>query len=534
MQTGVAPSDTTPPTATLTSPTTGSTVSGTISITASASDNVGVSKVEFYCDTAVLVGTSTTAPYSVSDNTSTMTNGSHTFYAKAYDAVGNSAVSATSSVTVSNMATATPGQLQWVRDMVTTVRIFPAGIVADHANNVVVGGVFTSDANLGLGTMYSAGDLDGLIAKYSSNGTCQWSRRFGALGTDRVYGVAADSQNNVIVVGCFKYSVDFGGITLTAYDPYQYGAADAFVAKYSPTGALLWVVRMGGADADLGKAVAVDSTDNVYVAVNFIGPADFGGFTLQSNGGANSIGLLKISGATGATIWAKHYGTSVYSDMPNAIVIDHAGDVLVTGKSLGTTDLGTGATPGGLFIGKYSALDGSCKWARAQGDGEGNGITADPNTGNVIVTGSSSGTMDYGGGAVNGGFFIAAYDPAGTYLWAYGNGGAGDVSMSVAVDGSGHLSITGQAQAAINFGGTWTYSGGASAWYIANFTITGNGAPAFRWVKRASSTSCGYGVAYDSVGNLAVTGAFAGVVDFGGSSLSNSSFYDGFVAEYNK
>jgi len=93
--------DTTPPTTSITSPANGATVSGTVNVTASASDNVGVVKVEFYID-SVLSSTSTTSPYTFSWNTTTVANGSHTIFSKAYDAANNVGTSATVTVTVSN------------------------------------------------------------------------------------------------------------------------------------------------------------------------------------------------------------------------------------------------------------------------------------------------------------------------------------------------------------------------------------------------------------------------------------------------
>lgn len=99
--------DTTPPTTSITAPANGATVSGTTTVTASASDNVGVTKVEFYLDN-VLQSTSTTSPYSWSWNTTTSANGSHSLNSKAYDAAGNVGTSATVTVTVSNVADTTP------------------------------------------------------------------------------------------------------------------------------------------------------------------------------------------------------------------------------------------------------------------------------------------------------------------------------------------------------------------------------------------------------------------------------------------
>ena len=93
--------DATPPTATITAPADGSTVSGTTAITADASDNVGVTKVELYLDNA-LTDTSTTAPYSFTLDTTTLTNGAHTLLAKAYDAAGNTGDSAVVNTTVDN------------------------------------------------------------------------------------------------------------------------------------------------------------------------------------------------------------------------------------------------------------------------------------------------------------------------------------------------------------------------------------------------------------------------------------------------
>ncbi|NHJ86068.1 MAG: hypothetical protein FK734_11445, partial [Asgard group archaeon] len=96
--------DTTPPTVSLTAPTNGATVSDTVTISASASDNVGVSYVAFYID-STLVGTDTTSSYTYSWDTTAYTDASHTIYARAYDAAGNYGTSTTITVTVDNSGT---------------------------------------------------------------------------------------------------------------------------------------------------------------------------------------------------------------------------------------------------------------------------------------------------------------------------------------------------------------------------------------------------------------------------------------------
>jgi hypothetical protein len=86
----------------LTAPSNGAAVSGTINVSASASDNVGVVGVQFQLDGANLGAEDTTAPYSVSWNTTTASNSSHTLTAVARDAAGNTATSSGVTVTVAN------------------------------------------------------------------------------------------------------------------------------------------------------------------------------------------------------------------------------------------------------------------------------------------------------------------------------------------------------------------------------------------------------------------------------------------------
>lgn len=94
--------DTGAPTVNLTAPANGSTVSGSVNVTAGASDNVGVVGVQFKLDGVNLGSEDTTSPYSVSWGTLSTSNGSHTLTAVARDAAGNSTTSAAVTVTVSN------------------------------------------------------------------------------------------------------------------------------------------------------------------------------------------------------------------------------------------------------------------------------------------------------------------------------------------------------------------------------------------------------------------------------------------------
>ncbi|MCY1018159.1 Ig-like domain-containing protein [Pyxidicoccus sp. MSG2] len=93
--------DLTPPTTSVTAPSAGASLSGSVTVSASASDNVAVARVELYRDTTLL-GSVGTAPYSVTWDTTSVANGSYTLTSKAIDTSGNTTTSAGIAVTVDN------------------------------------------------------------------------------------------------------------------------------------------------------------------------------------------------------------------------------------------------------------------------------------------------------------------------------------------------------------------------------------------------------------------------------------------------
>jgi hypothetical protein len=105
-----AAGDTTPPTVSLTAPSDGATVSSTVSLQATASDDVAVVGVQFKVDSSDIGSEDTTAPYSASWDSTLVANGSHSLSAVARDAAGNQG-SSTISVVVSN------GSGPWTADL---------------------------------------------------------------------------------------------------------------------------------------------------------------------------------------------------------------------------------------------------------------------------------------------------------------------------------------------------------------------------------------------------------------------------------
>ncbi|KFE66052.1 S8 family serine peptidase [Hyalangium minutum] len=135
---GGGTTDTTKPVTSITAPASGATLSGTVTVSASASDNVGVTKVEFYAG-STLIGTDTTAPYSVSWNTASGANSPYSLTSKAYDAAGNVGTSAAVSVTVSN---GTGGSCSLTEQLLAN-----AGFESGNVNWTASSGVIASSAS---------------------------------------------------------------------------------------------------------------------------------------------------------------------------------------------------------------------------------------------------------------------------------------------------------------------------------------------------------------------------------------------------
>lgn len=106
--TATATADTTPPAVSITTPIAGAALSGSVTIAASASDNVGVANVQFLVDGATIGTPDTTAPYQATWTTSSVPNGTHTLTAVAQDATGNTTTSGAVAVTVANATNPPP------------------------------------------------------------------------------------------------------------------------------------------------------------------------------------------------------------------------------------------------------------------------------------------------------------------------------------------------------------------------------------------------------------------------------------------
>ena len=146
------------PTVAVTSPGSGATLSGTVSVTASAADDVAVSRVEFYRN-GVLMGASNSAPYSYSWDTKSVANGNYTLTAKAYDNAGNLGQSQNTTVTVSNDV------------MAPTVGITSPGSSSTVSGTVTIAANATDDVAVSRVEFYQNGVLLGSTSAAPYEGT---------------------------------------------------------------------------------------------------------------------------------------------------------------------------------------------------------------------------------------------------------------------------------------------------------------------------------------------------------------------------
>ena len=227
--------------------------------------------------------------------------------------------------------------------------------------------------------------------------------------------------------------------------------------------------------------------------------------------------------------------------MGQGVAVDGSGNEVGVGSFTGTVDFGGGpltSTAGyDMFMAKYSPA-GAHLWSKSLGS-TGNdyayGVALD-GSGNVLVTGYFSGTMDFGGGplTIEGSqdVFVAKYSPAGTYLWALAPTGSGWGSgAGLTADADSNVVVGGYFGGTLDFGCGTMSSSGVSDAFLAKYSAAG----ACLWSRDIGGTGTNTratAVAVNGNGDIVVTGGFQGAVDFGGGALTSAGSYDVFVAAY--
>lgn len=147
----------------------------------------------------------------------------------------------------------------------------------------------------------------------------EWMMYLGGSSSERAMSVAADRHNSMLITG-YTFSADFSGRNNSYYGGFQ--QSDAFVAKLSHTGTLLWMLYLGGTSADYGRGISVDSSGNAFLTGTTLS-SDFVGRNNAYSGSYEDAFVAKVSTA-GSVLWMTYlqgapgtndnYGISIAAD----------------------------------------------------------------------------------------------------------------------------------------------------------------------------------------------------------------------------
>lgn len=470
------------------------------------------------------------------------------------------------------VASAKSQSWDWAKKAGGTGEDFGQDIAIDGLGNVYVTGYYgeystAGTATFGSTTLNSAGKSDIFIAKYDASGNLLWARSAGGTNNDYSYGIAIDGLGNAYIAGYFGYNpgppsvstATFGTTTLTSA-----GRSDVFIAKYAPSGNLLWAKRAGGTSNDYGNGVAVDGLGNAYILGSFgndlvspmVGTATFD-TTILTSAGSSDMFLAKYD-SLGHVLWAKSGGGNG-SDEGKAIDIDGSGNPYITGtfgftgtSTIGTATFGSSTltSAGGydIFVAKYDTL-GNVLWAERSGGTSIEKVQdiAIDGSGHAYITGYFNGKTSFGLDTLISvnyeDIFLAKFNSSGNVVWAKSGGGSGyDYCRALAIDDSGNVFVTGHFNEYGSIGGTASFgsttltSQGIADIFVVKYDPSGNALWAYR--AGGSDDDFGYALAVDSTSKVFVLGTFGytsgpigGTTTFGSNTLTNVGWSDIFVAK---
>lgn len=356
--------------------------------------------------------------------------------------------------------------------------------------SVYISGSFTSstidfDPTSSAGGLTNGGDHDVFFVKYTSSGSFVFANKFTGLAQEAGYDIAFDDSSNVYIAGQFQSTIDVD-FSSNTYSLTSAGSHDVFLAKYTPTGSIVWARQAGGISDDQAFSVAVK--DNfVYVAGFITGSANFSTHNVVSNGATDAF-LAKYS-TQGALVWAAPIG-GAGSDQAFGIAVNAAGNIFVGGFLTGSANFSssTSLTSNGgqdVFFACYNSA-GNLSWAKNIGssnDDELRNLAIDEHS-NIYLTGQYSGTTDFDPSSntvsiTNNSWasdiYAAKYDSAGNFKWVLGlPGGGSDVSQAICLDKSENVFIAGAFESDVDFdlstNTTQLSSAGSTDLFIAKYS----------------------------------------------------------------
>ena len=268
-------------------------------------------------------------------------------------------------------------------------------IDVDASGNVAIGGYF--DGTLTLTAQATSSDDDGFVARLDPAGVITWGTTFGAAGLDRARDVALEG-GNLIVVGSFDTTIDFGGQAETAAD-----GVDGFVAKLNASNVQQWILPIGATGDQYVGDVAVDGS-NVVVLGDGNGTVSIGG--QETFADHDDVFVIKLD-AGGNVLWSHHF-VGPEDQQTGGIAVDGLGNLWFGVSHEQTADYGGGVVMSegadDWVLVKLELTAGGHLRSLRFGDND----DQDPRTlgtdsqGNLVVAGDCQDDIDFGFGELSG------------------------------------------------------------------------------------------------------------------------------------
>jgi hypothetical protein len=346
------------------------------------------------------------------------------------------------------------GVIQWVYAAGGTGRDRGRKIALDSSGNIYVTGYYWSTVDFGGGNVTSNGNWDAFLLKLDSSGTFQWVKSYGSNYNDLGRDVAIDSNDNIYMLGNYRYTVDFGG-----GDEINNNNSDIFLVKFNSSGVFQWVYTAGASESDDSRALALDSNDNLYITGSFRDTVNFGGGNITA-ANLDDLFILKLN-SSGA--YQNIYTSNIFTTQKGkGLAVDSSGNIYATGTFSGTVDFGGGnitSSGNDIYLLKLNSSF-AFQWVKrfavdngSTGQALGLAVTVDED-GNVYSVGQIGGSVDFGGGTINFGSqddaYIVKYDSSGSFQWSktFGSASANNIdkTQDIVIDSNGFVIAVGEVE----------------------------------------------------------------------------------------
>lgn len=394
------------------------------------------------------------------------------------------------------------GTVLWAEKFGGSVQDFGKGITVDDSGNVYTTGLFKDTATFGTITLTGEPTAQEIfVVKQNSSGQVLWAEKFygsaiGGTPQFQTTGIAVDSQGNLYTTGYFSDgygggTATFGDFTLSFISETTTSNAgtDIFVVKQNASGQVLWAKNFGANNSGnagiIGRHIATDASDNIYITGQFIGTADFEGTILTYLSGTGTAFVTKMD-TFGNVLWAEHFGEegTGFSSRGSGITVDTTGNVYITGVFGGEMTIGDDTiTSVGIYNNMFllkTDSSGAGLWAKGFGNDVTGKDVATDDLGNVYVTGYFSNTANFDDitltsiGLSN--TFILRTDNSGTVEWAeqFSSTGGDNYGYHITLGLEENIYVSGHFSGTTTFGDTSLTATGTNNIFLVKIAMDGN------------------------------------------------------------